>query len=93
MRLEHLPAMLTFHFGRLACEGQPVVARSVWAGLPMMGVMNRILPVLAAGGERTVAARAGALQWEPFRFGQPILHSVRITNRWSGPGQRALLGR
>ena len=65
MRLEHLPAMLTFHFGRLACEGQPVVARSVWAGLPMMGVMNRILPVLAGGGERSVAAVAEAFPSEP----------------------------
>ena len=27
------------------------------------------------------------------RFGQALMHSVRITNRWSGPGQRALLGR
>jgi len=59
----------------------------------MMGVVNRNLPVLDGGGERTVAAVAGAFSSEPFRFGQPTLDGVRITNRWSGPGQRALLGR
>ena len=83
----------TTDFGRLACKGRPVVARSVLAAVPMTGVVNRILPVLDGGGERTVAAVAGAFSSEPFRFGQPTLHGVRITNRWSGPGQHALLGR
>jgi len=42
----------------LACKDQPVVGRSLRAVVPMMGVVNRILPVLDGGGERTVAALA-----------------------------------
>jgi len=57
--------MQTTDFGHLACEGQPVVARSVGAVVPMMGVMNRILPEVADGGERTVAAVAEAFSSEP----------------------------
>src|SRR4030067_735013 len=38
-------------YGRcLACKGRPVVARSVRAAVPMMGVVNRILHVLEGGG-------------------------------------------
>jgi len=65
MRLEHLPVLHTTNFGRLSCQGQPVVGRSLWAGLPMMGVVDRILPVLDGGGERAVAAAVGAFSSEP----------------------------
>ena len=90
--LQHLPMMQTTHSRRLACKGQPVVGRS-----PRPVVQGRECesnPARAGWRRRAVRCRFGRSSiLGDIRFGQPLMHSVRITNRWSGPGQRALLGR
>lgn len=91
--LKPLPALRAIKVRHLASPGRPAVDWPPPGLMPAMVAMDQPLPALDCGGERTVVAAVEALLGEPFRFGPPLLDQNRITIRWSGPGQRALLGR